>query len=379
MLTDLLIDTLRLGGTDQPDLTSRWRVVDTEVLPELVAYEGAAIWLFRRLRVLRALDLLPDHISVRLRQQAFEAAGLRLEVEAEAATAVAILGRAAVPVILIKGIARCALAEHYPYLDARATQDVDLLVPSDRLTRADAALRSEGYVPALPPKPEGAPRHHHLSPLHRGRITVELHDSTSVRIPPDVAWTRANSGSDVREWAGQMVRLPSATELAWSAIAHAMEDDVAGFRLRRFLEIAALVSSGAAIDWRVFDERCGTDELFNSSAGVVDQRAVADLWMDAVFTLVAREKWPKRPSPPRFDLEELLAWRLGVLRLRPRIGPQLAGRLLEEGVRTLTGLPLEGSPPGTSKWGQVRRSVAGRVSRVAFSAWCATRRHRARS
>lgn len=373
-LTALLIDTLRLGSADDPDIAARWRGQDTQGLPELVAHEGAAIWLFRRLRALGALDALPSEIGDRLRKQAFEAAALRMEVEVEAAEVVTILNRAKVPVILIKGVARCALADRYPYFDARATQDVDLLLPSDQVSRADAVLRAEHYVPALPEKPDPSQRHHHLPPLHRGRITVELHDSTSVRVPSDVAWARANNGSEFRQWAGQTVQLPSTTELAWSAVAHAMEDDTAGFRLNRFLELAALVSNDAEIDWTVFDKRRKTNELFKLDAGVTDQQVVVDLWMNAALALVADGKGPKRLSVPRLNLEELLAWRLGVLRRRTRVGSAFAGRLLEEGVRTLIGLPQEGSPSGASRWGRIRRSVAGRVGRVAFSTWRATHR-----
>lgn len=139
MLVDLLIDTLRLGERDESALAARWRSADARGLPELVAlvaYEGATIWLFRRLRAVGALELLPSDISDNLRRQAFEDASLRLEVEAEVATVVPILERAGVPVILIKGIARCALADRYPYLDARATEDVDLLVPAERIIMA---------------------------------------------------------------------------------------------------------------------------------------------------------------------------------------------------------------------------------------------------
>ncbi len=368
-LAALLIDTLRLGVDGEQDIAACWRGQNTVGLPELVAHEGAALWLFRRLRALGALNELPGEIADSLRQQAFEAAAQRMEVEVEAATVAAILNRATVPVILIKGVARCALADRYPYLDARATQDVDLLIPAAQVARANVVLRAEGYVPALPVKPHPAPRHHHLPPLRRGRITVELHDSTSVRVPSDVAWRRANNGSEIRQWAGQAVRVPSATELAWSAVAHAMEDDAAGFRLHRFLEVAALVSNNAAIDWTVFEERCRTDALFNLQAGVADQRALVDLWMDAAHALVATEKRPRTLSAAGFNLEELLAWRLGVLRRRARIGSPLAGRLLEEGTRALTGLPLEGSPPGATRWGRVRRAVAGWASRVAFSSW----------
>lgn len=373
MLADVLIDTLRLGAPDDGDLAARWQRVGTKHLPDLVALEGAAIWLFRRLRAVGALDVLPADIGDRLRQQAFEAAASRLEVEAEAAAVLTLLDRARIPVILIKGIARCALAERYPYLDARATQDVDLLVPFERIGDAGVTLQVDGYVPALPPKPAETPRHHHLPPLHKGRITVELHESTSTRVRPDVAWARANERSETLDWAGQQVQVSSPTELAWNAIAHAMEDEAAGFRLHRFLEVAALVSNGAPIDWAIVRARSATEEAFDPATGVPHQDVIIRRWIGAALALVATEKRPTELDVSRFDLGELLAWRLAVLGARPRIGRPLAERLLAEGVRTLVGLPVEGSPRGASPWGRSRRRVAGRVSRATFGVWRATR------
>jgi hypothetical protein len=365
---------LRLGVPHDSDLAARWRAIDSRNLPDLVAYEGAAVWLIRRLRVAGAFDVLPPDIRDLLRQQAFEGAALRMEVEAEAAAVVAILDRVAVPVIFMKGVARCALAERYPYLDARATTDVDLLVPQAEIAAADVALRDDGYVPALPPNPAETRRHHHLPPLCKGGITVELHESTSIRVRPEVAWQRANEGSELVEWAGRVVRLPSATELAWSAVAHAMEDDVDGFRLKRFLEVAALVSGGAPIDWSVLAARSGTPESFDPAVGVRDQQAVVHRWISAALALVVAGKRPTGLDLPEFDLGELLAWRLAVFRAVPRTGRQFAGRLLAEGARAMTGFPLEGSPPKASSWGRIRRSMAARASRVAFHAWRARRR-----
>jgi hypothetical protein len=368
------MDTLNLGRPDAGALLARWRVARTERLLELVTHEGAAIWLFRRLRAIGAIEVLPPDIGDRLRQHAFEDAASRMEVEAEASAVVSVLNLAAVPLILIKGIARTALAAQYPYLDARATLDVDVLVPLERATDADAALRADGYADALPTGYASPPGHHHSPPLHKGRITVELHTSTSTRLTPEAAWARASDRSDVVQWAGHSVRVPSVTELAWSAIAHAMEDEVAGFRLKRFLEVSALVNGGAAIDWDTLQQRATTAEAFEPHAGVVRPELVIRNWLAAALDLVGAEKRPLQFHIPEFDLRALLAWRATVLRARPRIGRATAERLMAEGGRTLAGLPLEPSPRGASRWGRIRRGVAGRVSRGAFGAWRATRR-----
>jgi hypothetical protein len=366
------MDTLRLGTLPDGDLAARWRHVDTRSLPDLIAYEGAAIWLVRRLRGGGILDAIPAEIGDRLRLQAIEDTALRMEVEVEAAAALTLLNRAKIPVILIKGIARCALAARYPFLDARRTTDVDLLVALEQIQDADLALRTDGYVP-LPPKAGMARRHHHLPPLHKGRITVELHESVSMRVPPHVAWMRANEGSEMVQWAGRTVQLPSATELAWNAVAHAMEDDVAGFRLYRFLELAALVSGSAPIDWATLVTRSATQEAFDADAGVLDQRLVMFNWIAAALALVPPEKRAIGLDLPRFDLPELLEWRLAVLRARPRLGRAFAGRLLAEGARSMVGMPLEQSPPTASRWGRLRRRAAAHVSRAALRGWRATR------
>jgi hypothetical protein len=368
----VLVDSLRLGAEPDADLAARWRRVDFRILPELIAYEGAAIWLVRRLRGGGILDALPPAIGDRLRQQAIEDTALRMEVEAEAATALTLLNRASIPVILIKGIARCALAARYPLLDARRTTDVDLLVPLDQIQDADLALRADGYVP-VPPKPGPARRHHHLPPLHKGRITVELHDSVSTRVPSQVAWARCNDGSELTQWAGLTVRLPSATELAWNAAAHAMEDDVDGFRLYRFLELAALVSGSAPIDWTTLAARSATGEVFDPDAGVRDQRRVVFNWIAAALELVPPGRRVIGLDLPTFNLTELLEWRLGVLRARSRLGRAFAGRLLVEGGRSMVGMPLEPSPSTASRWGRIRRGVAARVSRAALHGWRVTR------
>jgi hypothetical protein len=334
-----------------------------------VAHEGAEIWLFLRLRTIGALELIPGSVADRLRELAFEAAALRMQVEAEVAAVVVLLEAAAVPVILIKGAARRALAGRYPYLDARGTLDVDLLVPADRSAAAEAALLADGYKVAVEPKGEGASRHHHLPPLHKGRVTVELHESTSVRVSSEVAWTRASAGSEVVEWAGLSVRVPSATELAWNAIAHAMEDQIGGFRLKRFLEVAALVSNGAPVDWKVLQARSITLEAFDPAAGVQDGSAVIRAWIAAMLTLVAAEQWPSGVKAADFDLAGLLAWRTAVLQRRRALGRPLTERLLAEGARTFAGMPLEASPPSASRGGRMRRRAAGNASRMACLLW----------
>ena len=82
----------------------------------------------------------------------------------------------------------------YGDVDRRATNDIDLLVPSDAIERATAVLAELGYAPigqSLPGRGIGRRVTHH-SELGRGGTLVELHWSLArhcgVRIPDTLLW-----------------------------------------------------------------------------------------------------------------------------------------------------------------------------------------------
>ncbi len=366
----LLVDTLQFDVQGRAR-TAEWRLVDARGLEELVLREQAAVWLVRRLRAVHAFDSAPRTLTDPLRTKALEHAALRLEVEAEAATVVDLLDRAGIEVVLIKGMARSALAGRYPLLDARVTSDVDLLVSPVAIDAATAVLMTAGYALARPDDPP-RPGHHHRPALRRESVCVELHESTSTRVEPALAWHRARHAAESVDWNGRPVLVPSATELAWNAIAHAMEDELSGFRLARFLELAALVARGAAIDWDEIALRSRSDEACDATAVPDHPERVVGRWISAALTLVAPDRRPVLAWAEPFDLAMLLSWRLDVLRAPP-LGRAMTDRLLEEGGRLMTGLPLEPAPPHTLWHARTRRRIAGRASRVAHRLWRATR------
>ncbi len=153
-----------------------------------------------------------------------------------------------------------------------------------------------------------------------------------------------------------------------------MEDEVAGFQLKRFLEVAALVNGGAALDWEMLLQRARTTEAFGASTAVWHPERVIGYWLAAALALADAAKRPSEGGFPDFDLPALLAWRLAVLGCRGMLGRAVTERLLAEGGRSLATLPYEPSPPGASRWGRIRRGAAGRVSRTAFLAWRAAQR-----
>ena len=341
----------------------------TGLLP-LVAYEGAGIWLFRRLRALRIFETLPAGFREQLKAQAFAAAMRGLRVEEEALATLRLLGTAGVPVVLIKGIARRALAPEFPYLDARITNDVDLLLPSDRIREGYDLLVGQGYEQT---DPDDANRrdHHHLPGLWNQRqIAVELHATTSSRITPDLAWLRATEGGREVEWADLRVRVPAPTEMAWAATTHAINDMIVqGHRLQHFLEVAALAHSRPGLDWSLLLRRTGESETFDEASGEAYPPVVARQWLHGSLQLVSATARPPELPPPALDLESLLGWRLAILRARKTLGRPLSERLLEEGVRQLIGVEQERAPPGTRPMYRLRRRLAGSMSRLAYRAW----------
>lgn len=358
-----------MGGNPPPALRERWASHRTDPLLDLLAYEGAGIWLFRRLRALGILDSLSPEFRERLKALAFGAAARGMHVEEEAVLVLRMLGGAGIPVVLIKGVARRALAPQFPFLDARLTSDVDLLVPADRIQEGQDLLLGHGYLPT--PARTPGPDHHHMQTLwNERRVPVELHRSTSVRIAPEMAWSRAMSGGQALEWAGIPVRVPSATELAWSAVAHALNDAIVhGYRLQHFLEVAALAAAPGGVDWHIVMERTGAGEAFEETSGATYSRDVILRWIDGALQLVALDARPAGVVTTPLDLASLLAWRLSILEVRRRLGRVITERLLDGGARTLIGLDLAPLPAGVTGLRQLGLRTADRMSRLALRCW----------
>jgi hypothetical protein len=359
-----------LGGDPPTALGAQWAGLRVAALPPLIAYEGAGIWLFRRLRALGILDALPGDFREQLKALAFEAVLRSLRVEEEALATLRLFQDAGIPVVLIKGVARRALAPQYPYLDARGTNDVDLLLPAERIHAAYDLLTARGYEST-----DGceAPRrdHHHLPALwNERRVAVELHSTTSSRISPALAWSRATDGGQALDWGGVPVRVPPPTELAWAAVTHAINDSIVhGHRLQHFLEVAALAAGPSGVDWSLLVRRTGDAEVYEEESGDTYPPGIARQWLHAALQFVAeRMRPPGIPATP-LDLESLFAWRLLVLESRARLGRALSERMLEEGARELIGLGPQRAPPGTRALFLLRRRSAGVVSRMAFRIW----------
>ena len=360
----LLVDTLRLDGAPlAAGARAAWGLVDAPAVAAAVTWEGGALWLLRRLVESRLEDAAPAGLIAALRKVGVDERARCLLVDAQTEDVLRDLCARGVPHVLIKGSARRAAAQRYPYADARATRDVDVLLPAPSVRLVWESWRAEGWPYATDPSLTPAEHYHPPPLLGRHRVGVELHESTGHAFPPEEGWRRANDGAADLEWHGIAVRVPSATELLWHGLTHAVATGPHGFTLRYFLDGASILGSGVAVDWDRVAARLDAAEDVDSA------RARAWLGAAAVLAGVALPERVQRGTPP-FHVARALAWRLTILGRGPDEG--LTARLLEEGTRSELGMPVAPVVTGTGAFKQTRRWVAGRVARAAYRAWRAT-------
>ncbi|MGE5143497.1 MAG: nucleotidyltransferase family protein [Acidobacteriota bacterium] len=303
-----MLATLRPGGAPPADqLRDAWLRADLRGLRRLIEFEGSALWTYRRLRQLDILAALDPGFASWLSDEGRDAAARNLLIDAEADAVARTLDRLGIPGVFMKGTARRLVADRYPMADARRTSDVDVLVPGTGAWDLWYELRRQGYErtnPAKPPRPE----HHHLPALMNDRrVGVEIHTTHARGVDPAVSWRRhfVNSASVVRD--GVTFRVPSATELFWTATAHALLIPDLSFFLVRLLDTALVWASGAAIDWDEVARRIDAKEIVDSGA--------AGAWLDAARQLAGQDvpaALAGRVMP--YDLPRALRLRFAVLR-----------------------------------------------------------------
>ena len=305
---ELVVHTLRLGGgSAAASCAEQWRDARTTGVPRLVVFEGCALWLERRLRQLGVAEVVEPGFAGWLRQRAHTEVAQNLLVDAQIEAVAARLAEWGVPHVFLKGAARRAAAELYPFADARATHDVDVLVPAHAARTVWERLRLAGYEPALPPD-ETPPEHHHLPALwDRTRVAVEVHCSTAPAVPPEVAWARTSAGACDVARSGSPLWVPSATELLWSGLTHSLRHRANGFRLHFLLDGAAVWASQRPIDWEEIARRL--------AGGEAGRRRRAGAWLGAAA-------WLARADRPRaiadalrpFDVPAAVRGRWALLR-----------------------------------------------------------------
>jgi hypothetical protein len=323
---ELLLHTLRLrGGPPPEELAVRWVGAATPDLRRLVEAEGCALWLQRRLHQIAAVDVLPADFRTWLGWRARDDAARNLLVDEQVTAVLRDLAADGIPHILLKGAARRASIDLFPFADARATRDVDVLLPSSRAEEAWQRLRRRGYEIAS--RPDRIRRDHfHLPALwDRSRVAVELHTSTSLAVPSEEAWCRTESGAREIVWNGVPTRVPAATELLWHGLTHSLDQRSDTFRLRLLLDGAAVFAGGAALAWPTVLARLDCREVSDRASAIVWLRAAAWLAGAATPAEVAA-------GPVGADLGRAWRWRCAVLRILPPHA-RVATLLVREGTR----------------------------------------------
>lgn len=364
--TALLLDTLRLHeGPPDESLRARWLTTPMRGLNRLVEYEGVEVWLGRRLKAVGAR--VPGPQSRALRLLASHTTAQNMRIDAQTQRVLDVLGAADLPVALIKGQARRAAAARYPFADARAISDVDLLVPVSTAKEAWTRLCESGFRPLYP---DGSPWvvEHHLPVLtNDDRVTVELHTTLARTLDPAVAWARATTATDTVTWAGRTLQVPNATELLWQALHHAVADGTRGFRLKTFLNVACILAGPAEPDWDVIAARIAAGEIRADETGLAIDAERIHRDLDVAAELAGIQV-PERFRPQRHvRLHALLEWRAKVL--RSRVGESMRDRLLEEGLRVEAQLPVTPASTERGVLRAMRRRSASHVARLLYQGW----------
>lgn len=307
----LLFDTLRFHGAPVSErLAAAWAHADVRGFDRLVALEGCAIWTYRRLRQIGALDGIDEDLADWLASQATGETARNLLIDAEADALTEVFHRLDVPAVFMKGVARRLLAGQYPFADARSTHDVDLIVPAERAWEVWHELRRLGYERTKLTKPP-RPEHHHLPALWgERRVGVEIHTTHAQGMPAAESWRRLHTGATEVVRGGRRFRVPSGTELFWNGTAHALRIPDVAFVLGQLLDTAVIWASGAALDWPEIIRRLDAKEIVDTAAAASWLRAASDLaGVTPPPELAARLG--------AFDLPRALELRLAVLRHVP--------------------------------------------------------------
>ena len=182
-------------------------------------------------------------------------------MQASLARATGLLNAIDIAPMLLKGAAH--LAEGlYPDPSLRLLGDLDILIPADRATHAQAALKTGGFA-GKPSDIVPGPQHHHLPILHDSEtgVGIELHTDVVSQSPDAVistAWFCESARPAV--FRGQRILLPEPTRNAGHIIFHSeifhVNHKLKKVQLRHLLDLALMQRQHAdEIDWEMLDGR----------------------------------------------------------------------------------------------------------------------------
>ena len=366
ILLDLLCLDKEFPGGNAREAASQWRSAsDAPDLLRLLEYEGAELWLYRRLKAMGFTSAPAFDQS--LREAAHHGTILTLRIDDTAASVLTAFRDAAIPCVLIKGQARRAAASIYPWADARTSSDVDLLLPAELARPAWDLLMGSGYSHASEPTHSWAGLQHLPPVWNERRVAVEIHTTSSPHVTATEAWERATNRADQLEWMGLPVTVPSATELLWHGLSHALFNGHAAARLRYLLVGAAVLAAKREIDWDCIRRRIESGEVRDFETGCGVRSDIQYAWLAAAATLAGEQL----PAPMRghraIPIDLLLQWRR--LILGSTIRRAARERLLEEAALFELRLPTPPSPNYQAAWKRGRHTLLSAAARACYQGW----------
>ena len=258
----LLLASLTWASGRGPDLAPLARRVRSwPRLLEGAGRRGLAEALAYALAASGAEDAVPPEARARLREAHEAGSASNLALLSEAARVQALLARAGIPSVALKGTA--LVAAHYPLPGARHVGDLDLLVPRARLGDAAAALAPEatGRTPSLAHDGREAEFAAHLPAFDTaGGVCCELH----FRAPGDAGGALAGrilaSARRVEVPGGGALSIPAAADSAAVACLHALAGHAGSPAfLPRLVSDLEAIDASAGLSWKSIEAGAGAE------------------------------------------------------------------------------------------------------------------------
>jgi hypothetical protein len=115
---------------------------------EMAIKHGVGPLLYHRLKAANGNGGLTESVGERLKQEYFQTAAFNLLLSSEIPTLLQVLTKEGIPVLWVKGVILGSTI--YSDLGLRPSGDLDVIVSSENIDRAEKAIRSLGYIPASP-------------------------------------------------------------------------------------------------------------------------------------------------------------------------------------------------------------------------------------
>ena len=342
-----------------------WTDADIQGVRALLLFEGAELWLYRQVQ--RGRINVPDALKSDLRTAAHRISVINMRVDAQTIAVTNLLRTESIPWVLMKGQARRAAVAIYPFADARLVSDVDLLLPEAQAKSAWQLLCIQGFRRVFTGDVAWSADHHLPALIDDSNVSVELHTTTMMSVPPAEAWHRLAENGDEVQWNGIVTHVPNATELVWQALSHGAADASEGYTLKAFLSVAAILAVNDNIDWPLIHGRVWNSETLDAVTQQPVPRELLKNFLDISAGLAGIAVPPVLAARPRARIVPLLVWRAWVL--SSSLPKALQGRMLEESTRVEVWQPISPFVSGAGAYRNLRRRISSIIARTAYVLW----------